>query len=247
MEDEVKAAVFGNVGTMIAFRVGATDAEIFEKEFAPYFIMDDIVNLSAYQIYLRLMIDGVGSKPFSAHTLDPIPKPHRSFAREVLVSSQKTYGRPVAEVELEVQEFYKQEEKTPKPTKQPLVQDTYIPPFEKKEKQLPIQPINHDGKPMSRSKDSIQLQTPRPERRSEDRRASDRSPRKEAPVFDNKPAMSLKEALQKAMEEKNTASTAQEPEPFDNIDHNVSPPKAASDKKPAKEVPEDLLRTILKD
>lgn len=250
MEDEVKAAVFGNVGTMIAFRVGATDAEIFEKEFAPYFIMDDIVNLSAYQIYLRLMIDGVGSKPFSAHTLDPIPKPHRSFAREVLVSSQKIYGRPVAEVELEVQEFYKQEEKPPKPTKQPLVQDTYVPPFERKEKQLPIQPINHDGKPVSRPRDSMYPQTPRPERRSEERRTTERPIRKEAPVFDNKPAMSLKEALQKAMEEKNTTSTPVEAEPKEKVVQDTPVPTTDSytyDKKPGKEVPEDLLRTILKD
>jgi hypothetical protein len=66
MPEEVQAAVFGNVGTLITFRVGATDAEVFEKEFAPKFLAEDLVNLGFAQIYLRLMIDGIGSQPFSA-------------------------------------------------------------------------------------------------------------------------------------------------------------------------------------
>lgn len=107
MTDEVKSAVFGNVGTMIAFRVGATDAEIFEKEFAPYFILDDIVNLSAFQIYLRLMINGVGSKPFSARTLPLIQKPAKSYAQAVIANSRQLNSRPVAEVEEEIAQFYK--------------------------------------------------------------------------------------------------------------------------------------------
>ena len=100
MTDEVKAAVFGNVGTMIVFRVGATDAEIFEKEFAPYFILDDIVNLSAYQIYLRLMIDGVGSRPFSAKTLDPIKRPPISFVNEIIAHTRDSYSKKVSDAEL---------------------------------------------------------------------------------------------------------------------------------------------------
>lgn len=107
MTDEVKAAVFGNVGTMIAFRVGATDAEIFEKEFAPRFTADDIVNLSAYQIYLRLMIDGVGSSPFSAKALPPIQKPETSFAEDVIKHSRTMYSKPKNLVEDEVREWYK--------------------------------------------------------------------------------------------------------------------------------------------
>ncbi len=75
MSDEVRAAVFGNVGTMIVFRVGAFDAEVLEKEFAPMFTAEDIVNLGIYQIYLKLMIDGVSSQPFSATTLPPIQLP----------------------------------------------------------------------------------------------------------------------------------------------------------------------------
>ncbi|MCF7843495.1 type IV secretion system DNA-binding domain-containing protein [Candidatus Gracilibacteria bacterium] len=107
MTDDVKAAVFGNVGTMITFRVGATDAEVFEKEFAPYFILDDFVNLSAYQIYIRLMIDDQGSKPFSARTLDPIQKPTQSHMQAVISYSRNTYAKQKFLVEEEVAEFYK--------------------------------------------------------------------------------------------------------------------------------------------
>jgi hypothetical protein len=64
MEEEVKAAVFGNVGTMVTFRVGSYDAEVLEKEFAPTFMQQDIVNLGQFQMYLRLMIDGYGFKTF---------------------------------------------------------------------------------------------------------------------------------------------------------------------------------------
>ncbi len=92
MGDEVKAAVFGNVGTMVIFRVGSTDADIFEKEFAPVFTAEDIVNLDKRQIYLRLMIDGVGSKPFSAVTLPPIQIAGGvSFREQVIAASRQQY------------------------------------------------------------------------------------------------------------------------------------------------------------
>lgn len=99
MSDEVRAAVFGNVGTMMTFRVGATDAEYLEREFAPVFTAQDVVNLGFAQIYLRLMIDGVGSKPFSARTLPPLPAPEQSFADQVIVRSRAQYALPRSEVE----------------------------------------------------------------------------------------------------------------------------------------------------
>jgi hypothetical protein len=69
LDDEVMDAVLGNVGTTIAFRVGATDAELLEGEFAPEFKALDLVNLPNYHIYLKLMVSGVVSRPFSAETL----------------------------------------------------------------------------------------------------------------------------------------------------------------------------------
>ncbi len=102
MEEEVSAAVFGNVGTMAVFRVGAFDAEVLEKEFAPAITAEDLVNLGIYQIYLKLMIDGVTSQPFSAVTLPPIERPPVSFRESILEYSRKTYGHSRAAVEEEI-------------------------------------------------------------------------------------------------------------------------------------------------
>lgn len=118
MSDEVRAAVFGNVGTMVTFRVGAYDADVLEKEFSPQFYAQDLVNLGFTQVYLKLMIDGVTSQPFSARTLPPLDQPEISYRDHVVAASQKTYGRPRAEVEEFIAEWHvpKKEEKPPKPS-----------------------------------------------------------------------------------------------------------------------------------
>jgi len=88
--DEIVAdAVFGNVGSMITFRVGGPDAEVLEKEFDPAFVMQDIVNLPKYQILLKLMIDGVASQPFSAITMPPIGIPTGSGSKVIKVSRER--------------------------------------------------------------------------------------------------------------------------------------------------------------
>ncbi len=92
MSEEVRSAVFGNVGTMITFRVGAFDAEVLEKEFAPQFTAEDLVNLGFTQIYLKLMIDGVSSSPFSATTTPPIAEPDLSYRNEVVDMSRKQFS-----------------------------------------------------------------------------------------------------------------------------------------------------------
>ena len=106
MSDEVRAAVFGNVGTMVTFRVGAYDAEVLEKEFAPEFTMEDLVNLGRFQIYLKLMIDGVSSAPFSASTLPQIEKPIVSFTKEIVEYSRSHYARPRTTVENDIKEWH---------------------------------------------------------------------------------------------------------------------------------------------
>lgn len=72
LSESVKFAVFGNVGTLIVFRVGAADAEALEPEFTPTFTIEDILNLPKYEMYLKLMIDGIASQPFSARGLPPL-------------------------------------------------------------------------------------------------------------------------------------------------------------------------------
>lgn len=114
MSEQVRAAVLGNVGTMIVFRVGSTDALIFEKEFAPVFTAEDVVNLDFAQMYLRMTIDGIGSKPFSARGLGPIQPPAYSNKDQVIEASRKNYARPRAEIEEIVKKLL---ETTPPPPK----------------------------------------------------------------------------------------------------------------------------------
>ena len=92
MDETVRDAIFGNVGTIINFRVGAADAEFLEKEFLPEFNADDLVNLSKWSIYLKLMIDGVASRAFSAATLPPFQKPTKSHREKIIKTSQERYG-----------------------------------------------------------------------------------------------------------------------------------------------------------
>ncbi|MCW3120904.1 MAG: hypothetical protein JWQ38_396 [Flavipsychrobacter sp.] len=66
MDERVRAAIFGNVGTIISFRVGATDAEYLAKEFYPIFSEDDLAHLPKCEMYIKLMIDGTASQAFSA-------------------------------------------------------------------------------------------------------------------------------------------------------------------------------------
>jgi len=98
----VRDAVFGNVGTMIVFRCGADDAEFLEKEFDPEFTPQDIVNLPNFKIYLKLMIDGITSRPFSAKTIPPIAKGDIKVEEEVIKSSRALYCKSKEVVEREI-------------------------------------------------------------------------------------------------------------------------------------------------
>jgi len=99
----VRDAVFGNVGTMIVFRVGSDDAEFLESEFDPEFTPQDIVNLPNYKVYMKLMIDGVTSRPFSAKTLPPMVKSNnKEIEEEVIKSSRTLYCKSKESVEREI-------------------------------------------------------------------------------------------------------------------------------------------------
>lgn len=69
LDPQVRDAILGNAGTIVSFRLGLADAEILEKEFYPEFVAGDLIGLPNYNIYLKLMIDGKVSRPFSAQTL----------------------------------------------------------------------------------------------------------------------------------------------------------------------------------
>ncbi len=101
LDEKVCAAVFGNVGTIVTFRIGAMDAEMIAKEFAPHFTEEDVVNLAKFEIYLKLMIDGVASSPFSAATMPPIFESYGVHDKVVKVSRER-YAEPRAHIEEKV-------------------------------------------------------------------------------------------------------------------------------------------------
>ncbi len=98
LEEEVQAAVFGNVGTITCFRIGAADAEFLAKEFFPIFAEEDLLNLAKYEVAMKLMIDGVASEPFSATTLPPL-EGKTNNREKVIRASQERYGTPRTIVE----------------------------------------------------------------------------------------------------------------------------------------------------
>ena len=100
----VRDSVFGNVGTMIIFRVGAEDADFLEKEFEPEFMAEDIVNLPNYHIYLKLMVDGVTSRPFSASTMPPLAVNYDS-KEAVIAKSRELYTKSREVVEKEINDW----------------------------------------------------------------------------------------------------------------------------------------------
>ncbi len=120
MEEEVRNAVFGNVGTIIAFRVGPFDAEVLETVFTPKFLAADIVNLGFAQIYLSLMIDGIGSQPFSAVTLPPIAPPHVSYKEMAIAESRRQFSALRAEVENAINTWHAEVHAEVRPPRAPV-------------------------------------------------------------------------------------------------------------------------------
>ncbi len=101
LDQRIRAAIFGNVGTIISFRVGAEDAKYLAEEFYPVFDKSDLANLSNYHIYLKLMIDGKTSQPFSAVTLPP-PREKLPYKEKIIRFSRERYARQKNQVEKEI-------------------------------------------------------------------------------------------------------------------------------------------------
>ena len=100
LDEKVLPAVFGNVGTIVCFRVGAQDSEFLAKEFAPKFEETDLVNLTKFSVYIKLMIDGVSSEPFSATILPPLQESEKTGNLEKIIrNSRERYAKPRAIVE----------------------------------------------------------------------------------------------------------------------------------------------------
>lgn len=98
---QIKDAVFGNVGTIISFKIGVEDAETIAKEFAPVFNEYDCINIDKYQAYVKLLIDNASAKPFQMTTYPP-EQGNAARAAEVKERSRTTYGVSRADVEADI-------------------------------------------------------------------------------------------------------------------------------------------------
>ena len=98
-EEGLEEAIVGNVGTLVLFRVGSLDAVFFEKEFEPEFTPQDMIGLSNRHIYLKLLVDGQASRPFSAETLPPYPIPQPNYEDVIIENSRRNYSVPKALVD----------------------------------------------------------------------------------------------------------------------------------------------------
>lgn len=94
----VRTTVFGNVGTIISFRVGAEDATILEKEFTPIFEVRDIINLAVREFYIKMSVKGQTRDAFSGTTLD-CDAPEQNFKEDIVTHSRATFAKPKSEVE----------------------------------------------------------------------------------------------------------------------------------------------------
>ncbi len=115
LSEKVKFAVFGNVGTLVVFRVGAADAEELVKEFTPVFTEEDLVNLPKYNICLKLMIDGVASDPFSARGLAPLTEAEKTGQKDnVIKQTRERYSSARDIVTEKIMHWHQAEEDAPR-------------------------------------------------------------------------------------------------------------------------------------
>ena len=98
LPEDLRCALLGNVGTSAIFRVGGRDAEVLATEFSPECRVGDLVHLPAYQMCLKLLVDGTTSTPFTVSTF-PAPQPHVSHREHIIAATRTRYCHPIAEVE----------------------------------------------------------------------------------------------------------------------------------------------------
>ena len=110
LDEPIRDAVFGNVGTKCVFRVSQEDAEFLEKEFQPEFSAGDIAGLPNRHAYLSMLVDGSPVDPFDIETMMISDDPDYANLDALKQASYDTYGRPREEVEAEIYERYKKKE-----------------------------------------------------------------------------------------------------------------------------------------
>ena len=101
LTDNIRDAVFGNVGSQIVYRVGAKDAEFLVKQFEPVFSENDLVNIDNYNAYVKLLVNGLTAKPFNIHAF-PLPKGTPGLAANLKEYSRLKYGSDRAAIEADI-------------------------------------------------------------------------------------------------------------------------------------------------
>jgi hypothetical protein len=114
LEDDIRSAVFGNVGSMAAFRVGPDDGAFLEKQFEPAFTARDLMNIDNRNAYIRILADGKPTSPFNIQTMAP-PAGDSGQVELLRQLSYMKFGRPRAEVEAEIQKRFQKEAPAPSP------------------------------------------------------------------------------------------------------------------------------------
>jgi len=106
VEEEVKNAVFGNVGTLISFRVGVTDAAYLQREFQPVFTESDLINIDRFNIYMKTIVNNEPIPPFSVDLTKDLSvlksQANEKVAQAVIQLSKLKFGRPKELVEAEI-------------------------------------------------------------------------------------------------------------------------------------------------
>jgi hypothetical protein len=108
LEDNIKDAVFGNVGSMAIHRVSVENAEVFSKQLEPTFNTQDIIKLDNLNCYIKMLVNGMPVKPFNSHTPFP-PKGNPELAEKIKELSYLKFGRDREEVEAEIMARYAQQ------------------------------------------------------------------------------------------------------------------------------------------
>ena len=116
-DPRIVQSIFGNVGTLVSFRVGRADAELLAPLYGPQFDADDLVNLPNWNACVKTTADGQIAAPFSLQTLLPTGAPDTEMARELKAASAQTYGRARADVEAAIERGYADKRPAPEPSK----------------------------------------------------------------------------------------------------------------------------------
>jgi hypothetical protein len=105
LDQSIKDAVFGNVGSMAVFRVGPDDAQFLEQQYRPTFESNDLMNVPNRVAYVKALANGTPTRPFSMATIAP-PETDHNRVRKIIELSKARYGVPRAQVDAEIAARY---------------------------------------------------------------------------------------------------------------------------------------------